>query len=458
MKIVMMKKCFMLISLITINSLFCMQDSPDLLQQLLTKMEEALNSQNFYIFNKAILDLRKYLSKQPHSEKLSTCYDLTQKTKNPTIQAKLLLIAMGIYTSNNGKTQEEVGDALCNGLSNFYSSNHSDPLFSTNQQTLGDYHRYLKDFMRNHGDKKKADKKRNMPCNHRATLINHQRIFRGLSNGRIKIYDPRQEYIQTLDRFNTGPEQGHHEPITALDLYNGRYLISGSLDETVKVWDIEDASCHQTVRTTEVLHDRRNVTAVLAGYKKLLVAGTLDGTLYFMDNAKYAIQEEPFFKTRSTLTLHDEKVSDLQMVDNDTFISSSYDGTCILIDANGLQQVHTHKHNGKVNSVSTINDSLFMSVVNDYTVELWNTQQNSPVNSFHVAWPIQAFANNPKFIALGLKGGAIKVWDIQQGVFRAMKHAAQPSCFKALALDDENENRLQVFTQDNTFHEIGLFE
>lgn len=453
MKIVMIKKIFISMIFVVVHTSLSMQqeefDPIKYRAQLLSTMEQALYAKNYYAFNRIIREFRKYLAQQNSFEKLSTCFDGIKATNNQIVKAKIALIAIDSYKSSSCESNENDTLHLDTLLNDFYSKNLNNEQLSQEGLNLESYHILLKQFIKKACGKPNISKKEAQP----ATLFAQQMVFRGLSNGRIKVYRPDNKKIQILDLFNQGSNLGHQDTVSALDLYDERYLISGSYDETIKLWDIKQGTCKQTIPTYELLHDRRNVTALLAGYQRLLAAGTLDGTLYLMNNLKYGIKKRPSYTTVKTTNLHDEKVSSLRKVNETHLVSSSYDTTCKITDLSTCQNVHTRKHSAQVNTVS-LGNNFFISLIDNKVIELWDMKQKSPIFSFESRWPITTVTNNDKTIVLGLNNGMINVWDIKQSAYCKMFVSNQKN-FKALELYD---TRLFAFSENNSLHEIALLE
>merc|ERR1712080_393844 len=79
-------------------------------------------------------------------------------------------------------------------------------------------------------------------------------LFTGNQKGQIFITDLTNppssvEHYVTTEEKKQGLIQGHSKSVSCLDVsMSGSMLISGSLDETVKVWDIASHQCLRTLR------------------------------------------------------------------------------------------------------------------------------------------------------------------------------------------------------------------
>ena len=77
--------------------------------------------------------------------------------------------------------------------------------------------------------------------------------------------------------------EGHEQEIYSLDFSNdGRYIVSGSGDKTMRIWDLSDKSCRMiTIETTGPVHqDAAGVTSVsISPDGTMVAAGSLDSII-----------------------------------------------------------------------------------------------------------------------------------------------------------------------------------
>jgi WD40 repeat protein len=104
------------------------------------------------------------------------------------------------------------------------------------------------------------------------SMINLNENYFATSDKSIDIWDGSQSYKlrRTL--------HGHQERITSLFLGRDNYLLSGSYDNTIKVWAIDSCRCINTI----IAHDG-GITSLLLLPDGFLVSGSVDKTIKIWD-------------------------------------------------------------------------------------------------------------------------------------------------------------------------------
>ncbi|KAJ3680052.1 hypothetical protein LUZ60_016330 [Juncus effusus] len=102
-----------------------------------------------------------------------------------------------------------------------------------------------------------------------ALAVGNGMLFAGTQDGRILAY----RFNELTNNFEPAAAlEGHRLPVISLVFNNGR-LYSGSMDKTVKVWDLTSLQCVQT------LLDHTNVVMALLWWDQFLLSCSLDNTV-----------------------------------------------------------------------------------------------------------------------------------------------------------------------------------
>ena len=172
----------------------------------------------------------------------------------------------------------------------------------------------------------------------------------------MRVWDlESQQLLHTFEEHEGSVDSVGYSP-------DGKYLVSGSSDKTVRVWDLE---------SQQLLHNfeghKGRVNSV--GYSpdgKYLVSGSLDGTVRQWD-----LESQ---KLLHTFEGHEGEVNSVgYSPDGKYLVSGSADRTVRLWSAESQKLLHTFEgHEGEVNSVGYSPDGKYLvSGSLDGTVRLW---------------------------------------------------------------------------------------
>ena len=157
---------------------------------------------------------------------------------------------------------------------------------------------------------------------------------------------------------------GHRGTVTAVALLpDGRHALSGSSDNTLRLWDLATG---ETLRTLEGHTDAVNTVAVLADGSRAL-SGSWDNTLRLWDLATG--------ETLRTLEAHSGSVTAVAvMTDGSHAVSGSYNNMLLLWDLATGETLRTLEgHFSQVSAVAVLADgSGVLSASFDRTLRLWN--------------------------------------------------------------------------------------
>jgi len=202
---------------------------------------------------------------------------------------------------------------------------------------------------------------------------------------------------------------GHTAPVSAVAASpDGRFIVSGSWDDTVKVWDAQSGAL---LRSLEEHTDWVRAVAVSPD-GRFIVSGSEDRTVKVWDAQSGA--------PLRSLGGHTGPVFAVAVSPDGRFIvSGSLDYTMKVWDAQSgalLRSLEGHTH--LVSAVAVSPDGRFIvSVSLDYTVKVWDAQSGALLRSLegHTDW-VNTVAVSPdgRFIVGGSEDHTIRAWNLQQ--------------------------------------------
>ncbi|MCE2668650.1 MAG: WD40 repeat domain-containing protein [Microcystis sp. 49638_E5] len=233
---------------------------------------------------------------------------------------------------------------------------------------------------------------------------NGKTLVSGSDDKTIKLWN-----VETGQKLHTF--EGHGGPVYSVNFSpdEGKTLVSGSDDKTIKLWNVETG---QEIRTLKE-HGGTVYSVNFSPDGKTLVSGSDDKTIKLW-NVETG-------KEIRTLKGHKGPVYSVNFSRNGkTLVSGSGDKTIILWDVETGEKLHTFEgHNGPVYSVNFSHDGkTLVSGSGDKTIKLWNVEKpqeirtlkghNSRVRSVN-------FSPNGKTLVSGSWDNTIKLWNESTG-------------------------------------------
>ncbi len=204
--------------------------------------------------------------------------------------------------------------------------------------------------------------------------------------------------------------QGHDEIVFSVAFSpNGQYVLSGSRDNTLKLWEVDTGREIQTFRG----HQDTVTSVTFSPNGQYALSGSWDCTLRLWE----------VDTGRSILTLkgHDHVVTSVAFSpDGQYVLSGSRDYTVKLWELGTGRAIHTFKgHNRGVTSVTFSPDGHYaLSGSRDYTVKLWELGTGRALRTFNGhnrGVTSVAFSPDRRYALSGSRDKTFKLWEVATG-------------------------------------------
>jgi WD40 repeat protein len=220
-------------------------------------------------------------------------------------------------------------------------------------------------------------------------------IISGSNDNTIRIWDKNTgKCIRILE--------GHDNWINTLVADEG-YIISGSYDNTIRIWDKDTGECIHILKGHE---DRVRTIAVDEGY---IISGSNDNTIRIWDKKTGGCT--------NILKGHNDIVNTL-VVDEGHVISGSNDNAIIIWDKNTGECIHTVKgHDGSVFSL-VVDEGYIISGSSDNTIRIWDKNTGECIRILKGYYgSMNTLVVDEGHIISGSRDNTIRIWDKNTGEF-----------------------------------------
>jgi WD40 repeat protein len=201
--------------------------------------------------------------------------------------------------------------------------------------------------------------------------------------------------------------QGHEDRVTSIAFSaDGRSLVSGSIDKTVRIWDVATGRERRRIAAHQT-----GVNAVaLSGDAKRAASGSFHGTVRVWDS-----------ESGTALRSLDNKSQVLSVAmssDAGTLVAGCEDGS-IGIWGRDSERTRLRNHKGEVWSVAMSTDGrIFASGSEDGSVHVWETETGREIRTLvtgsNPVWSVAMCGDGRRLVA-GFKDGSVRVWELQTG-------------------------------------------
>ena len=262
-------------------------------------------------------------------------------------------------------------------------------------------------------------------------------IISGSADKTIKLWDINSRMcIKTLN--------GHTDSILLIAItLDGKTIISGSNDKTIKFWDIQSGECINTLEG----HYSGVSSIVIAPDEKTIISNGSNYAITLWDK-----QSCEYIK--KTLQWHTSYVNSVAITpDGKIIISGSDDNTIKLWDVKSGECINTLEgHTNAINSVVITSDGkTIISGSDDNTIKLWDIKSGECLNTLKAhSGSINSVAITPdgKTIIIGSSDKNVKIWNIQSGECLDTPKGYS-SYFKSVAVTPDGKTIISV-SADNT--------
>ncbi|KIM24262.1 hypothetical protein M408DRAFT_76226 [Serendipita vermifera MAFF 305830] len=269
-----------------------------------------------------------------------------------------------------------------------------------------------------------------------------RRIVSGGHDNTVRVWDAETGKVVI------GPLKGHRGAVYSVAFSpDGRRIVSGSWDHTIRVWD---ASTGRKIADPFQGHRNCVQSVSFSPDGRRIVSGSWDQTIRVWNAETGQTVLDP-------LEGHTDKVCSVVFSpDGGRIVSGSYDRMIRVWDTattpTGVRQLHGHAE--AVISVSfSPNGSQILSGSGDCTIRVWNAETGNMVLSLlqgygNIAWSV-AFSPDGEQILSGSQDGKIRVWDAETGETFASPFQGHVDAVLSVAFSPDGE-RIVSGSNDQT--------
>jgi WD40 repeat protein len=235
-----------------------------------------------------------------------------------------------------------------------------------------------------------------------AVLPDGRRALSGSMDRTLRLWD-----------LDTGAElrrfEGHSDPVRAVAvLPDGRRALSSSSDGTLRLWDLETGA---ELRRFEG-HSKAVMTVAVLADGRCALSSSSDGTLRLWDIETGTELRRFEGHSKAVMTV-------AVLADGRCALSSSSDGTLRLWDIEAGVELRRFEGNGAVTAVAVLADGhRALSGCGDGTLRLWDLETGAELRRFeanHIGVATVALLMDGRRALSGYYGPTMRLWDLETG-------------------------------------------
>ncbi|ORY80280.1 WD40-repeat-containing domain protein [Leucosporidium creatinivorum] len=225
--------------------------------------------------------------------------------------------------------------------------------------------------------------------------------------------------------------KGHTDSVYCLQ-FDERRVISGSRDQTIRIWDLPSATC------TKVLTGHEGSVLCLQSDSKVLISGSSDSRILVWDMVGEEGTGKGQWEIKMSLVGHNMGVLDL-CFDEDWIVSCSKDTTIRVWHRQTGELYRTLAgHRGPVNAVQLLNNRV-VSASGDSLMKLWDVLTGEVLRVFsghERGLACVKLSASGKLLASGSNDKTVRIWDAETGQC-LKKLEGHTDLVRSLAIDEE---------------------
>ena len=216
---------------------------------------------------------------------------------------------------------------------------------------------------------------------------------------------------------------GHELSVTSVVFSkDGKHIVSGSRDSTVKLWDATTGNCQMTLES----HSDCVTTVAFLSDHEHIASGSLDKTIKLWSTTTGTCT--------MTLKGHSGAVNAVDFLQGTNQIASASSDTTVRLWDAATGNVHKELkgHSGDVEAVAFSPDCKHIaSASSDATVKVWSLTTGKCIKTLEGhsgTVKAIAFAPNAKYIASASHDNTVKLWDATDGeLLKSLEHSYYPT-------------------------------